>query len=196
MYFYLIGLANLIELVNQSNQMKTAIDFVKANVTIRKDSFIECPKLFNSIVFSQSIELVTKDLEMLKKISSKSFVNGLVTNRVQGLECLLEGKNFITGIKYKHFDLASHAHPFIISCYILAGQVFSDGNHRVVFEYLTSQGFEFAKSIKYIQMIDHCRQTKNLSWENIHEFIQILISNIVAVKGEIELSKKIENMFI
>ncbi len=174
--------------------MKTAIDFVKANIIIRKDSFASNPKLFNSIVFAKSIE--SYDLEMLEKISSKSFVNGYVTNRVQGLESLLQGINFLTGMEFKYFDKVSHSHPFIISCYILAGQVFSDGNHRVVLEYLNSQGFDFEKSIKYIQMIDCCRRNKDLSWENIHQFIQTLITNIFVVKGENELNKKIESLFI
>jgi len=45
-------------------------------------------------------------------------------------------------------------------------------------------------------MIDNARRTKNLSWEDIHDFIQILISNIILVQGEDELNEKIEKMFI
>lgn len=175
--------------------MKTAVDFVKANTIIRKKSFISNPSLFNSIIYSNCID--SYDSTMLEKISSKSFVSkDHVINRIQGLECLLNGINFETNEKFKHFNSVAHAHPFIITCYILAGQVFSDGNHRVVLEYLQTIGFSFDKSIKYIQMIDNARRNKNLDWENIHEFIQTLISNIVVVKGEIELNKKIENMFI
>ena len=88
------------------------------------------------------------------------------------------------------------AHPFIISCYIIVGQIFSDANHRVVLKYLDSIGFSYSKSIKYIEMIDNARRTKNLSWEDIHDFIQILISNIILVQGEDELNEKIEKMFI
>ncbi len=176
--------------------MNTVIDFVKSNLIIRKESFSN-PNLFNAIVFSKSIN--SYNLEMLKEISSKSIVDSstnTIINRLEGLECLLNGKNFITKEKFKHFNSVTHAHPFIIGCYILAGQIFSDGNHRVVLEYLQSTGLSFLKSVKYIEMIDHARRNKNLSWENIHEFIEILISNIFVVKGEIELNKKIENMFI
>jgi hypothetical protein len=174
--------------------MKTAVDFVKANITIRKSSFSDNPQLFISILSSKSID--SYDSMMLKNISSKSFNinnNNYIVNRVQGLDCLLNGINFITGKKFTSFYLVSQSkiHPFIISCYILAGQVFSDGNHRVVMEYLHLTGHSYSKSIKYIEMIDNARRTKYLSWENIHEFIQTLISNIVDIQGEIDLNKKL-----
>jgi hypothetical protein len=175
--------------------MKTAVDFVRTNITIRKSSFSTNPQLFDSIIFSDSID--SYNLEMLKNISSKSFIgNGYIVNRLKGLEYLLNGLNFKTGEKFKNFDLVKHAHPFIISCYILAGQVFSDANHRVVMQYLNSMGYSYSRSIKYIEMIDNARRTKCLSWENISEFVQTLISNIVYVEGDIEINKKIENMFI
>jgi hypothetical protein len=170
--------------------MKRAVDFVRANITIRKISFFNNPKLFNSIIFSDSIE--SYDSKMLENISSKSFImNGYIVNRIKGLECLLNGINFETGERFVNFDLVKNEHPFIISCYILAGQVFSDANHRVVLEYLNSLGYSFSKSIKYVEKIDSTRRTKNLSWENIHDFIESLISNILDIKGDIELFDKL-----
>jgi hypothetical protein len=174
--------------------MKTAVDFVRANITIRESSFSTNHELFESIMFLDSIN--SYNSEMLKTISSKSFRNNSFVNRLEGLEYLLNGLNFKTGEKFKYFDSVKNAHPFIISCYVLAGQVFSDGNHRVVLQYLNSIGYSYLRSIKYIEMIDNARRTKDLSWENIHDFIQKLLFNICCIQGEIEINKKIENMFI
>jgi len=174
--------------------MKTAIDFVKANIMIREELFCD-PVLFNAVRSYESIDSLSEDLEMLQKISSKSFNNKYIINRLKGLDQLLNGINFKTGTLFKDFDLVTSTHPLIISCYILAGQIFSDGNHRVVFKFLESQGLTFDKAAKYIKMIDNARINKNLSWDNIHDFIQLLISNIITVKDK-SLNQKIENMFI
>jgi hypothetical protein len=95
---------------------------------------------------------------------------------------MLNGINFMTGKKYENFDNVIAHKSFFVAFYIVCAQVFSDGNHRVALEYLKSQGLDHEKSVQIIKMIDVVRRKTNLSWETIHQFIQILINNIMLVK--------------
>jgi len=65
--------------------MIKTVDFVKENITIRKSSFSNNHKLFNSILLSESI--YSYNSIILQNISSKSFIgDAFITNRLEGLE--------------------------------------------------------------------------------------------------------------
>lgn len=183
--------------------MITTIDFVKSNLSIRKSSFTDCASVYNTIMLDPNLSIKSIDNKMLQKISSKSFVTSQLTsnitnksNRLEGLDCMLNGINFLTGVIFKNYSKVIQYKYFFISLYILAGQVFSDGNHRVVLEYLQTLGFDQIKSTKILNTIDSIRRRTNLDWDSIHGFIQNLIDNIVLIKGEIDLVKELDLLTI
>jgi hypothetical protein len=180
--------------------MNTSIDFVRCNLSIRKEHFEDCINIYNSIMLDKNLSIKSINNTMLEKISSKSFPSSNIkqfkSNRVEGLECMLHGINYITGKKFKGYDLSciTKYNYFFISLYILAGQVFSDGNHRVTIEFLQTQGFDYPKALQTINQIDLIRRKTSLDWDSIHNFIQVLINNIIAVKDEIDLTKQLDSI--
>lgn len=193
--------------------------FIKTNIIIRKDEInslekkpyyidSECLILVNSIEKSNinfREFFVQKNFNIIYKLSSKSFdtSNTLIinnTNRLAGLNCLLSNINYKTGKLFNNIKYVEKYKYFFVSLYILAGQVFSDGNHRVCYEYLISQGIDDIKVSRIINMIDlFCRNNKKICWENLHEFIQKIIDNLITVvdfRNEKSLLEKIENIFI
>jgi hypothetical protein len=144
--------------------MQTLGDIIKSNLIIR-----------NLTIHSFDLDNIirTIDLQTLELISSKSFVKqGTIINRLEGLECILNNINFLTGKKYNNIEnMKPRIRHVLIAYYILAGQVFSDGNHRVTIEYLKSHNFRNEQIEKIIYEIDMNRRNI-VSWENIHDYIQ------------------------
>lgn len=194
-------------------------DFIKTNIIIRKNEITSPEKKPHYIdsecfVLLESIEksninfkdfLVEKNFNIIYKLSSKSFdtSNTLIinnTNRLEGLNCFLLNINYKTGKLFNNIKYVERYKYFFVSLYILAGQVFSDGNHRVCYQYLISHGINNVKVSRIIDMIDlFYRSNKNICWENLHEFIQKIINNLVMevdLKNENLLLEKIEKIFI
>ena len=122
--------------------------------------------------------------DILYRISSKSFSNpnGLFENRIKGLDDLLNNINFTTRQKFINIDdLELSFKWLIVSFYIIAGQVFSDGNHRSCCQYLLSQGFTHIKVSNIIKRIDYYIYISGIEWSNIHIFIQKLIDKIISL---------------
>lgn len=173
----------------------SVIDLIKFNISVRKSDFLLEPQIYNTIMLNPDFNLGSIDNQMLQKISSKSFVSDkLIFNRIHGLDCILNGINFATGKKYNNFDNVLSYKYFFVSFYIVGGQVFSDGNHRTALYYLQSKEIQPEKSIKIIKLIDTVIRKINLSWDQIHEFVQILIDNLAFIKETKNISLQIDQL--
>lgn len=191
--------------------MINVIDFVRTNIQIRKYEIDiskqhsinkNCLKLLNSDKLSNDDFLTNPyNYDLIYRISSKSFETPtkIISNRLVGLSCMLDNINYITGIEYENINYVLKYKYFLVSFYILAGQVFSDGNHRVCCHYLLEQGIDKTRINNILGTIDLCRRYKNIYWNNLHEFIQKLINNLFFVLNQHDenvLVEKIENLFI
>lgn len=119
-------------------------------------------------------------------------------NKVEGLEYMTNGYNYLTKKKYVGYDLASKYKYFFVSFYILSGQVFPN-SHQYVLNYLESEGFSSNKCDQIIKTIDNIKKNVSLDWATTHDFIQKLINNIISVndtKNEIELSSQLNGITI
>lgn len=193
--------------------MISIYDFIKVNIKIRQNEITYVnPKLYN--IDNECLKLINLDdlslskiinnpenYDIIYKISSKSFETPtkIISNRLEGLTDMLSNVNFITKIEFENIKYIQKYKYFLVSFYILAGQVFSDGNHRVCYQYLLTQGIDENKINSIIGTIDSFRRYKYIDWYNLHEFIQKLINNLVVVinqKNENLLLEKIENLFI
>ena len=191
--------------------MNFPIDFIRANIKIRENEISfsnptqynlnsRCLNLLSSTFDSINI-FDSIDNDILYRISSKSFYdpNKIISNRILGLQCILTGINFTTGKQFDNISFIKQYKYFIVAIYLIAGQIFTDGNHRVCQQYLNYQGFPYDKSINIIKIIDNCRRIQTIDWENIHEFIQKIINNLAKIitnKNENLILEKIENLFI
>ena len=167
---------------------------------------MECVNLLNVMLLRPNINLLKiMDKDILFRLSSKSVENfligpnqNIIENRLEGLYYLLNGKNYQTNKYYKQIEkIISYIHIIHVS-YILIGQIFTDRNHAVCFKYLLSKQISKSECEKIINQIDYARQIKLIVWENLHEFIQIIINNIVKLVelGENNIAEKIENIFV
>jgi hypothetical protein len=186
-------------------------DFIRINIEIRKNE-IENSKEYNinknclklldqNNLLNMSFLTNPDNYDLIYRISSKSFdaQSIIKSNRLVGLSCALANINYITGIEFENIRYIQKFKYFLISFYILAGQVFSDGNHRVCYHYLLKQGIDKNRISSIIGTIDLCRRHKNIDWDNLHDFIQKLINNLFYVinqRDENILIEKIENFFI
>lgn len=198
-----------------ANKTFNICDFIKLNIETRKaeldvtkkqNHYID-EKCFNLLSLDNDtllnrISLTNSDnFDIFYKISSKSFDTPfiIISNRIEGLNCLLSNINYESKIKFENIDYVSKYKYFLITFYILAGQVFSDGNHRVCHQYLLANGIEEIKILNIIRTIDSCRRYRIIDWNNLHEFIQKLINNLVLIvtqRDESIIMEKIENLFI
>ena len=200
--------------------MNSLEDFIKANIKIRENEVTnELKKQYhidmrclNLMKFIDNFENSNRsdisdiinnlDYDILYRISSKSFSNPgtIISNRILGLKSILECINFTTGRLYENILHVLPYRYFLVSFYLIAGQIFSDGNHRVCQQYLMiCHSFSYDKSIGIIKMIDSCRKHKLIDWSNIHDFLQKFIDNlarIITEKNESIILEKIENLFI
>lgn len=188
-------------------------EFIKTNIEIRqyeientKDYNINknCLNLLNLDDFT-ILNIINSNnpdnYDLIYRLSSKSFENPnkIISNRLEGLTYMLSNMNYMTRIEFDNIKHVEKYKYFLISFYILAGQIFTDGNHRVCYKYLLNQGINKNRIHGIIKTIDLCRRYKNVDWNNIHEFIQKLINNLITViniKNENILLEKIENLFI
>lgn len=190
------------------------ISFIRFNINIRFDELNilnkldyhideECVNLLNSndLIILHKIH---NNSDIFYKISSKSFNviadrRNFVVDRLSGLNHLLNNLNFKTKNLFIGIEIVGKYKYFLISSYIIAGQIFTDGNHRTVIKYLKHNGYDCERINTIINLIDNVIISKNVRWDNIHEFIQKLIDNIVHVINtncENLLVEKIENLFI
>lgn len=206
----------------------TINEFVKTNIQLRIDELSSinkknyhinerCVELLNLIdVYLTSPEsyfniLDIMDEDILCRISSKSIlqipsnsqdktITNIITNRLRGLDLMLNGINFKTGVTYCGFLNISKYRYFIVAFYIVAGQVFTDCNHRVCNEYLCSCGIPKEKANKIIKAIDVCRNNKSVGWDNLHKCVEKIISKLNRMSeeeiNEIISNEKIENIYI
>lgn len=187
--------------------------FIKTNIKIRTCEITgtkeynlnkDCLNLLtlNNISLLNTIDSNNPDnYNIIYRLSSKSFETPykIISNRLNGLGCILSNINYITGIKFNNIKYVEKFKYFLVSFYILAGQVFSDGNHRVCYEYLLTQGINKNRISCIIGTIDTCRIHKQINWDNLHVFIQKLIDNldfVITQKDDNLLLEKIENFFI
>lgn len=186
-------------------------DFIRTNIEIRKNEIVNskeyninknCLKLLDPNNLLNISFLTNPDnYNLIYRISSKSFDTPtiMISNRLVGLSYMLANINYFTGIEFENISYVQKFKYFLIAFYILAGQVFSDGNHRVCYHYLLEQGIDKNKISSIIGTIDLCRRHKNIDWDNLHDFIQKLINNLLYVinqRDENILLEKIENLFI
>lgn len=186
-------------------------DFIKTNIELRKNEIESsnqysinknCLKLLDSKNLLTVNFLINPDnYDLVYRISSKSFETPtkMISNRLIGLYCMLADVNFMTKIEFENIKYVQKFKYFFVSFYILAGQVFSDGNHRVCYHYLYECGINKNRISSIIGLIDICRRHKNIDWDNLHDFIQKLINNlflIVSQRDDTILVEKIENLFI
>lgn len=188
-------------------------DFIKTNIEIRENEIWSvnqykysinknCQKLLYSDNLLNINFLTNPDnYDLIYRISSKSFENPttMISNRLVGLSCMLNGINYFTGMDFENIKYVQKYKYFLVSFYILAGQVFSDGNHRLCYNYLLSQNIDKNRISSIIGTIDLCRRHKNIDWNCIHDFIQTLINNLFFIlnqRDENILVEKIENFFI
>ena len=188
-------------------------DFIKINIEIRtyeitgiKDynlnkNCLNLLTLNNSSLLNTINSTNPDNYDIIYRLSSKSFEtpSRIISNRIDGLACILSNINYMTGYKFNNIKYVEKYKYFFVSFYILAGQVFSDGNHRVCYHYLLTQPINKDRISGIIGSIDSCRRHKNIYWDNLHEFIQKLIDNLGLVIGHRDeklLLEKIENLFI
>lgn len=195
--------------------MNNLTDFIITNIKIRKDELLiknqknyylnsNCLKLLDDKILPQiDLDFInnTNNFDIIYRLSSKSFLEPylLESNRLEGLYCMLDNINYQTKLFYKNINFVKKYKYFLIAFYIVAGQIFTDGNHRVAFHYLISTGIDEKKASNTVKMIDSCCKYKKISWCNIHEFIQKLIDNLTLIinqNNENIILKKIENLFI
>ena len=191
--------------------MNDIFDFIRINIKIRNNEIENsseyninknCLKLLDQHNLLNMSFLTNPDnYNLIYRISSKAFDTStmIISNRLVGLSYMLANTNYITGIEFENIKHVQKFKYFLISFYILAGQVFSDGNHMVCYYYLLEQGIDENKISNTIGTIDLCRRQKNIDWLNLHDFIQIFINNLFYVinkRDENMLLEKIENLFI
>jgi hypothetical protein len=188
-------------------------DFIKANIEIRKYELTgikdyninkKCLNLLtenNSSLLSLINANNPDNFDIIYRISSKSFesTSRIISNRLEGLSSMLVNINYKTGDKFNNIEYMEKYKYFLVSFYIVAGQIFSDANHRVCYQYLLYQGLTIDKISRIIKTIDLSRRNKYIDWDNIHDFIQKLIDNLISIinqRDENILLEKIENLFI
>ena len=185
--------------------------FIRTNILIRKNEIENskeyninknCLKLLDTNNLLNISFLTNPDnYNLIYRISSKSFYNPttMISNRLVGLSYMLVNLNYLTGTEFKNIKYVKKFKYFLITFYILAGQVFSDGNHRVCYHYLLEQGIDKNRISRILCSIDSCRRHTNIDWSNLHDFIQKIINNLFHIINEKEenlLLEKIENLFI
>lgn len=194
-------------------------DFIKANIEIRK---CELTGIKDYNINKKCLNLLTENnssllslintnnpynpynpdnFDIIYRISSKSFesTSRIISNRLEGLSSMLVNINYKTGDKFNNIEYVEKYKYFLVSFYIVAGQIFSDGNHRVCYQYLLYQGLTIDKISRIIKTIDLSRRNKYIDWNNLHDFIQKLIDNLISIinqRDENILLEKIENLFI
>lgn len=163
----------------------------------------ECLNLLNCNDLTL-LDMMNQNLNLFYRISSKScdFAGNNIsfnTNRIEGLNNLINGVNFKTKLPFNNVAIFKKYHYFLIPVYIISGQIFTDGNHRTAIEYLTNLGYNSPRINLLVNLIDKCIKEKNVRWETVHEFIQKIIDNVACVidnNNENLLIEKIENLFI
>jgi hypothetical protein len=188
-------------------------DFVRQNIKIRSVE-ITNTKAYNinkkcisllSLNNGDLLDIIDStnpdNFDIIYRLSSKSFdtPSVIISNRIEGLNCMLSGINYTSGVEFENINHVSKYKYFLIVFYILVGQVFSDGNHRVCYNYLLSNKINEYKIEKIIGTIDSCRRYQQINWDNLHKFIQKLINNLVLIitqTNENIILEKIENLFI
>jgi hypothetical protein len=193
--------------------MNNICDFIKTNIVIRKQevtmtNFHYIDKHCLNLLNLNNVSLLNKfsptnpdNIDLIYKLSSKSFdsPSTMISNRIDGLGCMLANINYSSGIEFTNINYVGKYKYFLITFYILAGQVFSDGNHRVCYQYLLANNIEKSKISNIIEIIDSCRRNKKIDWDNLHKFIQKIIDNMVLFitrRDENLILEKIENLFV
>lgn len=186
----------------------TLNDFIKTNIIVRMNELENpCPKQHE--INSRCVELIDiiesdsnyDILNMLKfnqdifcRISSKSIG---YKNRLEGLNFMLKGQNFQSTKIYEQFEQLNKYKFLVVCYYIVVGQVFSNGNHRVGIEFLMSNHIDKLNATNIVNIMDISRNVNQIGWENIHDFIQIIIFKLVKMINEkINFMEKIENIFV
>lgn len=143
--------------------------------------------------------IVNEDL--IYRLSSKSFQSNSNTksNRLEGLNSILSGINYKLGYEFMNLKYIDKYKYYVVCLYVIGGQVFSDGNHRVCWYYLKSQNICETKIWNIIKSLDIFIKKHQIHWDNLHEVIQNFINNlykIISNRNDDILIKKIENLFI
>lgn len=139
--------------------------------------------------------------DLIYRLSSKSFESNsnIKSNRIEGLNSILLGYNYKLDCEFINFKYINKYKYYIICLYVIGGQVFTDGNHRICWHYLKSQNICETKIWNIIKALDGFIKHSQVSWNNLHEVIQNFINNIYKIisnRNDDILLEKIENLFI